>query len=159
MPRHNLDMDARSQDSLKLTPSRVRTALLFAAMVVWFLLGMSRYAATGGILPLGLSLVGLAGAAVYGLMLLPGSSYLQADAQGLTISTAFRKRSYAWSQAGRFRVETLWSRQVVKYTASLGGDEDGTEGGQAREETLPDTYGLSPEELADRLNALRRRYG
>ena len=151
-------MDTQSRESLKLTPSNARTALLFAAMVVWFVLGMSRYAATGGILPLALSLIGLIGAVVYGLMLLPDSSYLEATAQGLTISTAFRRRSHTWSEIDSFYVERIWSRQVVKYRLNAGEDETDAGSRRVREETLPDTYGLPAEELADRLNAFRRRF-
>jgi hypothetical protein len=146
-------MDTQGRESLNLTPSNVRTGLLFAAMVVWFVLGASRYAATGGILPLALSMVGLFGTVVYGLMLIPGSSYLEATPDGLTVSTAFRKRSYVWSQIDSFHAERIWTRQVVKCRLNAGEGER-----RAREETLPDTYGLSAEELAGRLNAFRRRY-
>ena len=122
------------------------------------MLGASRYAATGGLLPLALTLIGLAGAVVYGLMLLPGSSYLEAAPDGLTISTAFRKRSYAWPEIESFYADSIATKQVIKYRLKLSVKEQEADNGQTREETLPDTYGMAAEELADQLNVVRRRY-
>ncbi len=156
-------MSEQSPDTFRLTPSNTRTAMLFVAMVVWFGVGLSRYLAVGGILWLTLTLVGILGAVVYGLMLLPGSSYLHAAPDGLTICTAFRKRSYMWQEIESFYVEKILTKKVVKYKLHQVDDEnlesDGQDhGATIREETLPDTYGLSPEELTDQLNAYRRRH-
>ena len=145
-------MDTHNHATLKLTPSNTRTVILFAAMVTWFLLGASRYAAVGGILMFALAAVGLAGAVVYGLMLLPGSSYLEATPERLTISSAFRKRAYNWQEIASFYVDTIMARELVKYRLALSTPE-----AHAREEALPDTYGLPAQELADQLDAFRRR--
>ena len=150
-------MDPQNKNVLRLTPSNTRTAILFAAMVIWFLLGAGRYAAAGGILMLALAAVGLAGAVVYGVMLLPNSSYLEATPDGLTISSAFRKRSYAWSDIDSVYVDAILSKQVVKYEVELPENEGGVGARRTREETLPDTYGLPAQELADQLDAFRRR--
>ncbi len=153
-------MGESTSDTLRLTPSNLRSAILFIAMLIWLGIGFSRYLAVGGLLWIGLSLVGLVGALVYGLMLLPGSSYLEATPERLTICTAFRKREYAWQQLGAFRVDTLLHKPVVKYEVMLtGGSEPSQDESTQREETLPDTYGLTPQEMADRLNTYRRRYG
>lgn len=150
-------MDAPGNETLRLTPSKTRTAILFVAMIIWLLLGATRYVTVGGILMLALAVVGLAGAVVYGLMLLPGSSYLEASGQGLTVCTAFRKRSHAWQEIESFYVDTILARKVVKYRLSAAAPvEDGGEA-RVREETLPDTYGLPAQELAERLNSFRRR--
>lgn len=158
-------MSGTTADTLRLTPSNVRSVVLFIAMLVWFGIGVSRYLAVGGLLWIALSLVGFAGALVYALMLLPGSSYLEATPISLTICTAFRKRNYSWHEIDSFKVDAFLHKKVVKYELRVVddaeadgavGDRDGT---QYREETLPDTYGLSPEKLADRLNVFRRRYG
>jgi hypothetical protein len=145
-------MDTHNHATLKLTPSNTRTAVLFAAMIIWFLLGATRYAMVGGILMFALAAVGLVGALVYGLMLLPGSSYLEATPERLTISSAFRKRTYTWPEIESFYVDTIMAREVVKYRLGPGTNES-----HAREETLPDTYGLPAQELADELDAFRRR--
>lgn len=149
--------NTEGERTLRLTPSNMRTVLLFVVMLIWFALGLSRYVAGGGLLMLALAIVGLAGALVYGLMLLPGSSYLEATPQGLTISTAFRKRVYSWQEIQSFSAESILSRRVVKYrlTKLAGAEEQGD--ASVREETLPDTYGMTAEGLAARLNAIRRR--
>ena len=151
-------MTEPEQDSLRLKPSNTRSAILFIAMLVWFGIGAYRFAEVGGILWLALALVGLTGALVYGVMLLPGSSYLQASPEALTICTAFRKRTYAWKEIDSFSVENILNKRVVKYELHLQHAGDSSDDRRLREETLPDTYGLSPEELAKRLNDYRRRY-
>lgn len=150
-------MHAANHDTLRLTPSRTRTAILFVAMLVWTVIGATRYATAGGLLMLGLAAVGLAGALVYGVMLLPNSSYLEATPERLTISSAFRKRSYVWTQINSVYLDTLLSKQVVKYEVSVPAGEGTHAAPHVREETLPDTYGLPAQELADQLDAFRRR--
>lgn len=157
-------------DTFRLTPSNGRTAILFAAMLVWFGIGAYRFASVGGILWLALTLVGLVGAVVYGLMLLPGSSYLQASPDGLTVSTAFRKRDYSWAQIRSIYVEKILNKRVVRVQLRLRDEglhpddhtkpnEQNTVVEKVRDETLPDTYGMTPEALVDRLTAYKRRYG
>lgn len=155
--QHERHMDTQNNNVLRLTASNTRTAILFAAMVIWFLLGASRYSAVGGLLMLALAGVGLAGAVVYGVMLLPNSSYLEATPERLTISSAFRKRSYAWAHIESIYVDTILSKQVVKYVVRAPSQEQGDGAQSSREETLPDTYGLPAQELVDRLDAFRRR--
>lgn len=150
-------MHAANHDTLRLTPSNTRTAILFVAMLAWTAIGVTRYTASGGLLMLGLAAVGLAGSVVYGLMLLPNSSYLEATPERLTISSAFRKRTYVWTQINSVYADSLLSKEVVKYEVSIPA-EDGTDAApHIREETLPDTYGLPAQELADQLDAYRRR--
>jgi hypothetical protein len=154
-------MQAPNNNTLRLNPSNTRTAILFVAMLVWFLLGAARFVMVGGLLMLALAAVGLVGAVVYGVMLLPNSSYLEATPEGLTISSAFRKRSYAWSHFESFYVDTILSKQVVKYELTMPEDDaagaDTAGRAHARQETLPDTYGLPAQVLADQLDAFRRR--
>ncbi len=146
---------------LRLTPPILRTALLFAASLIWLGFGAYLFSLTRSVLPLALATLGLVGAVIYGLTLLPGSSYLEATPQGLTVSVAFRKRTHAWADVGEFAVRPLGrKKKLVRYRLLrhdvAAPDDVRVDAPPARDEVLPDTYGLAAEELAARLNELRR---
>ena len=97
---------------------------------------------------------------VFGVLLLPGSAYLKLDPTGFTICTLFRARALGWHEVDAFRVGTDRRRKLVvfdfsklhqghelarKFASTISGYEAG----------LPDTYGLSAEELAATMNEWR----
>jgi hypothetical protein len=101
-------------------------------------------------------------AIVFGVLLLPGSSYLKLDPTGFTICSLFQARTIGWHEVDAFRVGTDRGRKLVvfdfsnlhhgqefarKFASTISGYEAG----------LPDTYGLSAEELAATLNEWRER--
>ena len=103
------------------------------------------------------------GAAVFTVQIMPGASYLRVRGDGFLYCSLFRKSPVIpWRDVSIFRVASVppsGIRLVVFdwYTAShpavrrvnqhLTGATDG----------LPDSYGLSPQELADLLNTCRSR--
>jgi hypothetical protein len=103
-------------------------------------------------------LVAVAGAA----MLLPGSNSLQLDAQGFQVTHFFRATHYRWSDVSDFGVHSFGqSGEVVafkmtdaprnvwgKINASLLGE---------RNTYLPDTYGMTAEDLARLMTARQSR--
>ncbi len=141
--------------TLRLTPPLLRTALLFAASLIWLGFGAYLFSQTRSVLPLALATLGLVGVVIYGLTLLPGSSYLEATPQGLTVSVAFRKRTHAWADIGEFSLRSLGrKKKLVRYRLRTPSAAAGKS--PSRDQVLPDTYGLLAEELAARLNEMRR---
>jgi hypothetical protein len=101
-------------------------------------------------------------AIVFGGLLLPGSAYLKLDPTGFTICSLFRAHTLGWHEVDAFRVGTDRGRKLVvfdfsklhqgqefvrKFASTISGYEAG----------LPDTYGLSAEELAATMNEWRVR--
>ena len=116
-------------------------------------------------------LAGLAGIVFFGacaligaVMLLPGAGSLTLDVGGFEVCSLFRRNRITWPQASRFTVTTLPlpdadSQHMVGY------DDDRLKGFGAefsrdkigRNAALPDTYGLSHEELARLMTEWRER--
>lgn len=103
-------------------------------------------------------------AAIGAVMLLPGAANLTLDGGGFEVCSLFRRNRVAWPHAGRFTAATL-SLPGGNRKAMVGYDQDGLKGAGAdfsrnaigRNAALPDTYGLSVEELARLLTEWRER--
>jgi hypothetical protein len=95
--------------------------------------------------------------------LLPNSSYLTLTEQGFLFSSLFRKHFVTWSDVQSFvpvkiqfnrlvgwnySSEYLKSRRLRSVNSAIAGVEA----------TLPDTYGLPAEELAELMNQLRKKH-
>jgi hypothetical protein len=98
------------------------------------------------------------GAIVLGTMLLPGASHLRLERQGFEVRSLFRGAHYRWSDVREFRPVAMppsgltlvgfdFSPNVRPAAAWLSSSVAGAEG------CLPDTYGLSPEDLASVMEA------
>jgi hypothetical protein len=103
------------------------------------------------------------GAIVLAMTLLPGASFLKLEREGFEIRSLFRSGSYRWSDVQEFRPVAIppsgltlvgfnFSRDARPAAAWLSGSVAGVEG------CLPDTYGLSAEELASVMEAWRTRH-
>jgi hypothetical protein len=101
------------------------------------------------------------GGIVFCLLLLPGSAYLKLDPAGFTICSLFRTHSIRWQEVDSFEVARIASRKMVVFNFSnlhrgpefarkLASKISGYEG------ALPETYGLSAEELAAVMNRWRQ---
>lgn len=103
-------------------------------------------------------------AAIGAVMLLPGAGSLTLDAAGFEVCSLFRRHRIAWPHASRFTAATF-SLPGANRKSMVGYDQDGLKGAGAdfsrnaigRNAALPDTYGLSVEELARLLTAWRER--
>jgi hypothetical protein len=102
------------------------------------------------------------GVIVFSLLLLPGSAYLKLDSSGFTLCTLFRAHSTGWYEVDSFQVGRIAGRKMVVFNFSnlhpgqgvlrkLSSAVSGYEAG------LPETYGLSAEELAAMMNDWRER--
>ncbi|RPI77529.1 MAG: hypothetical protein EHM45_08735 [Desulfobacteraceae bacterium] len=92
--------------------------------------------------------------------LLPGSSYLKMDRDGVTCSSLFRKSSLRWEEISNFGVAYVGSHKLVGFNYSdpqkmqrKAALLSATLSGYAA--AFPDTYGLKAEDLVSLLNASR----
>ncbi|MGO9258307.1 MAG: hypothetical protein ACLQU1_18620 [Bryobacteraceae bacterium] len=99
--------------------------------------------------------------AVFLVQLIPGSSYLRLTAEGFDVCTMFRKwPRILWSSASNFRAVSIppsFTRLVVfdldePARRTLSRLNRGLAGADAG---LPDTYGMSAQDLASLMNAWR----
>jgi hypothetical protein len=97
------------------------------------------------------------------ILLLPNSSFLELDDDGFCFRNLFRDSRFSWADIAGFEARRLSMRKIVTfdfahgYTASrhapaLARTISGAEG------ALPDTYGMSAEDLADLMNERLRIY-
>lgn len=101
------------------------------------------------------------GVPTFAVQFVPGCAFLTIDAEGFEFASLFRRRRIAWSDISEFGILTVQSgtrmvgfNYVPDYPHSVKARAfsrafTGCEGG------LPDTYGMSVEELADLLNRAR----
>lgn len=126
---------------------------IFVSMGIW-LLPRQPYVALADIIFFSLGvLVGLVG-------LLPNSSYLTLTEQGFLFASLFRKHFVSWSNVQSFvPVKIQFNRMVGwNYSPAFGGSQRlrGINTAIAGvEAALPDTYGMSAEQLANLMNQLR----
>jgi len=105
------------------------------------------------------------GIVVFVLNLLPNSSFLALNNQGFTVRALYREHSYRWTDVEAFRVGIIgtlgWKRtrmvvfnfsseyhatpRLRKIALAVAGSEG----------ALPDTYGLTLDQLADKMNTAR----
>jgi hypothetical protein len=100
------------------------------------------------------------GVLVCTINLLPNSSFLVLDRKGFTIRALYREHSYKWTDVDTFMVGSIGFRRMVvfKFSNAYTGQPrmraiasalTGAEG------ALPDTYGLSLQGLADKMNTMK----
>lgn len=147
-----------------LRPSKRRTTLYFLGCLGFVIIGAMQIARheAGVIGWLCVLFFGLC-VAVFAIQFIPGASYLRIRSDGFRFCSLFRKSpQILWRDVSNFRVTSVppsghrivvfdWhaapNRGVRRMNRHL---VDATDG-------LPDSYGLSPEELAELLNAWRSR--
>ena len=100
------------------------------------------------------------GAVFAALNLLPNSSYLQVTREGFTICSSFRRRFIEWQQVGTFGVSNLGFKKMVGWDATQPASTVGAANKllTGHSSALPDTYGLTVEELVDLMNRARDEY-
>ena len=150
------------QRSLLLRPDKGRILWFVIPSIVLLSLGVALIWRGGSFLA-GL-LAGFFGicSAVFILQLIPSAAYLQLSPEGFVVRSLFRTGPpIAWKEACDFRVSSYWGAQIVVFdevgasephpkrlTRSILGGEVGP----------PETYGRTPQELANLMNSWRARY-
>ncbi len=100
---------------------------------------------------------------VFALQLLPNASYLRLTPEGFTMCSLFRSHSYSWTEIENFAVGHASRMKTVVFNHPSFHTKQATLKKANKkffgfEACLPDTYGMSAEELADLLNRWRRRF-
>ncbi|CAN5882011.1 hypothetical protein BH23ACT11_BH23ACT11_23670 [soil metagenome] len=155
-----------SEETTVLKPSRARTFALLAGSGV--LTAASVYITLSGETPAWFgwfvaSFFGLC-TLVFLVLLLPGSAYLKVTPEGFTICSLFRSSTYSWMAVESFKAGEIGLNNngvVFDFSREYEGQELGRDIASSlagHEGALPDTYGMSPEDLAEFLNRCRRRY-
>ena len=89
-------------------------------------------------------------------------SILRLTAEGLEVVSLFRRRKYRWSDVREFRAQKLGSLECVVIRLgdappSIPSPAYSVPPWRGLEEAIPDTYGMTAEELARRLNTWREQ--
>ena len=147
------------EDSLQLTPSRWKHLALLAGSAGFvglaFVIGPRESILawlTGGFFGLGVVVALIA--------MIPGSSFLRLGSKGISVRSLYRTWHVAWADVAEFYVAPVAGRKMVcwQYSAGFTGHTRGRAFSRAIsgvEAGLPDTYGISSEELAWLLNEWR----
>jgi hypothetical protein len=101
------------------------------------------------------------GVVVFGVILLPNCAYLRVSQDGFTVCSLFRAHSYRWSDVGPFTVDRIGPNRMVVFNFSdqyraLPLARKAASAITGYEGALPDSYGMSLEELACLLNEYRQ---
>ena len=111
---------------------------------------------------LGIGFFGL-GCIVFVLQLLPNASYLRLTPEGFTMCSLFRSHSYSWTETKTFAAGYVSQMKTVVFSHSPSYTKQISIRKMNKkhfgfESCLPDTYGMSAEELADLMNKWKRRF-
>jgi len=166
-------MPSSTDQTLKLTPSRrkwIITGALFILLAAGFAL---MYATTprrdppdDSLLIVGCLVVFfLAGAILSFLMLSPDRNHLLLTAKGFTVRSMLKSQTFRWEEVEEFQTMSVKAATMVVYSLSTQGKLRFTESMWRKlnkalsggEESLPDTYGMSAEALADLMNQWKKK--
>jgi hypothetical protein len=155
---------ASSASELTLRPGRLRNFVFLIGGAgftagAWWLSDEHQVVGWLGVIFFG------AGAVAFAILLLPGASFLKLTRDGMTVVSLFRRSTYRWDDIDSFGVMSLEKFGGTKYvgiifSASYQGHKigrkmvatmTGFQGG------LPDTYGMSADDLVDLLSDWRLR--
>jgi hypothetical protein len=147
----------------RLRPRRRTQVLLLATSAIFVAIGVAMIR-SGEDLAMAWAATSFFGlcALVFSVQLLPNSSWLEIHPDRLELCTLFRRARIEFGHVRRFSVERIGRTRMV--TLEFREDAPSAQGRAfakllaGAEGALPDTYGLSPEELSGRLNEALRRW-
>ena len=147
---------------MRLKPSILRHVILLLTSAG--LVAMGAFLVTRG-QPFGWVCIAFFGMGVLVILLtlLPGSSYLELRPGGIELSSLYRKWFVRWSDVQEFFPTRVATKQMVcwNYTPGYAAQARGRRlsmGLAGVEAGLPDTYGLSAQELSALLNEWRAKH-
>ncbi|MFT5194796.1 MAG: hypothetical protein ACI9EW_002267 [Cellvibrionaceae bacterium] len=155
-------MDSNQQLPLTLKPSYLKLiisfvfAVAFTAGGIWIRSGLPVLGTVTAIF-FGLCII------VFGVQFLPGCAYLEMTEDGFTVCNLFQRKTHNWSDVSSFSIRKFPGNSLViwGYTKAFGDPESERKISDKltrTEASLPDTYGMSAEDLAELMNKLLRKY-
>jgi hypothetical protein len=157
-PQTQADVAREPPVTIVLRPSPGRWLAAFLACLVFAAIGVmmiSDGAPSGWVVAGGFGL----GALVCGVVLLPGSAYLKVRRDGFVFGTLFRRWYLPWTAVGPFTIAVIGPKAIVVFDIIDPAQMPRLAGlmrmPAGRNAGLPDTYGLTAEELCAVLNAAR----
>ena len=141
---------------LTLKPSKLTQIVLFLICLGFVFLGFNIMSKNLGIAILNIILFGI-GTIVFTINLFPKSSYLKITDKGIEMRTMFRSTFIPWYVINGFSTKRIMFNKMVM----IDFNEKYVDVSKLRSKTgaLPDTYGMSGEKLAEKLNAIREQIG
>jgi len=103
------------------------------------------------------------GFVVFVIKLLPNSSYLRVTQEGFTVCSLFRCHTVQWADTSEFGIVDLGVKKMVAWNSHTAAEKlpplfKASQAISGYRCALPETYGLSAEELRDLLNSGRGRF-
>ena len=176
MPRRQRRIENFSSEGAPVGELESQTLYTKKSTAIWLLLICATFVIAGLWMGNSRGWVGYACAAFFALgipialiQLIPGSSFLKLEHNGLVVRSLFRESTILWQDVHEFFVVTLEQRgftvnKMVGFNYVSTYDRSKIMRRLARgfakcEGSLPDTYGMGAEELASMLNSYLRRLG
>lgn len=155
-------MNSDQQLPIKLKPSYLKLIVSFAFALAFTVVGIwlrSTLPILGNVTAgfFGLCMI------VFGVQFLPGCAYLELTEDEFVVCNLFQKKSVNWSDVASFSVRKFPGNNLVVWNYSKAyGDAEAerklSDKVTRTEASLPDTYGMTAEDLAELLNKLVRKH-
>jgi len=150
-----------NQDTITLRTKPTKALLYLFVCLLFVVIGVSIF--KGALIDwFGIGFFGL-GCIVFVLQLVPNASYLRLTPEGFTMCSLFRSHSYRWTETKTFAARYVSHMKTVVFNYSPSYTKQIAMRKMNKklfgvESCLPDTYGMSAEELADLMNKWKRRF-
>lgn len=137
-----------------LKPSKLKQISLFLICLGFVVLGFLIIEKNFWVAILNIILFGM-GVLIFAINLHPKASYLKIDQQGIEMRTLFRSTSIPWYAVNSFSSKRIMLNKLVM----INFNEKYIDVSKLKDRTgaLPDTYGMSAENLAKKLNEIRQQ--
>ena len=152
----------------KIKASKKKVIFMFLIGWVFVIIGLSLIKSTEGFESfigwICLIFLGTGGVIITAIQIfIPTCSYLELDCKGFTICYLFRKHSYNWDDINEFYVSVIHGNKMVSFDFSEKYDKSKVGRKAAKfisgvESSLPDTFEIKPEELAELMFMYKARY-
>jgi hypothetical protein len=137
-----------------LRPSRRKMALLLAGCIAFVVIGLAMVGTGAAMGWLVLIFFGF-GAIATVVVSLPGAAYLRLEPNGFTQCTLFRPAFVPWTSVRGFGVTSIFNNKMVGVKFEANAESRlmrVTSGLVGWDGSLPDTYGMTAEALAELMN-------
>lgn len=138
-----------------LKPGKGKSILLFIISTGFVCLGISLWETNTSLAVFTVVFFGLC-LLVFIINLIPNSSYLKIDHQGIEMKSLFKSTFIPWRGVSGFRTKNFFLNTIVVFDIDQHLSE--TSGTKIKTGVFPDTYGISGKKLATFLNEQKDRF-